>query len=316
MFSSKRVKTTIFTAALVLTAAGALVGRANAASADCEHDKKTNLVIENEVVLSEERNTTSTYNFVFDRDEMRAYMMSGELPAIEQQSVYDAFDPCRLDLGDGVRIENANNNKHGGCAHGDTACEVAKLTPAKNNESNNSNNSAVAPSKYVRPHLNEGGRRYTRKSIIMNSYRMENFEYLETANCEYYKINSAIKTEKDRTLTLRNRYESGGYFRTVSLAAGSYSRGSISISTTVAAHKTADRLGVRSISLQRYENNRWMTVKTWTNSYREDTSRFSFNTTASDLSSGSLYRVVATYTLRIRSVTATITRISSPLICR
>lgn len=121
---------------------------------------------------------------------------------------------------------------------------------------------------------------------------------------------------EEKSLDLVCAGENSSKFNRISLIVGSYSRRSISMNAVVTCKESVDRVGLRNLNLQRFQNGRWTTVRGWSNNYDYDTHRFSFAYTAYNLVSNGLYRVSATFTLRNGMTTETITRTTGSFYCR
>lgn len=312
MLSSKKVKATVVAATLVLGMTGTVLGgAAHAATAD-------------NVLMAGAQSADVCETVWFTEDEHlyeseRVFMGSAEM---DKEAVHSMLADYRISLSDAEPEFVQEPSPDADALN----CEIA-ATRSKG-ESNKEMDECTPISEVVETLIERRGsnsnhyRPYTGGTCCSPNKRGEMQACTDTDNHERLTSgsrksdgNDPVKEDEIKVLTLRSTRDN--YFRAISLSAGSYSRGKISISTMVTSRYLARRIGIRSIRLQRYQNSRWMTVQSWSNSYRRNTDRYSFSTTANNLVSGDMYRIVATYTLRNNnSETATVMRTSAPLVCR
>ncbi len=146
--------------------------------------------------------------------------------------------------------------------------------------------------------------------------RMESVFIAPIDDYNYEVSDVWIPAIEDNSLDLICAGENSSRFNRISLIVGSYSRRSISMNAVITCKERVDKVGLRNLSLQRFQNGRWTTVKGWSNNYDYDTHRFNFAYTAYSLVSNGLYRVSATFTLRDGMTTETITRTTGSFYCR
>ncbi|MCL2672133.1 MAG: hypothetical protein FWF10_08870 [Clostridiales bacterium] len=104
--------------------------------------------------------------------------------------------------------------------------------------------------------------------------------------------------------------------KTPTLKISSPSTGKITINATVQTFMVVEKVGLTTITLQRWNGSAWVVTNTWTNQFAYNTNTFSW--TKSDISaiSGASYRVSATFYAQNGTDTHSITVTTSSITCK
>ena len=102
----------------------------------------------------------------------------------------------------------------------------------------------------------------------------------------------------------------------VSLAISSIAGKTISISATANANGIMDKMGLLTISVQRYFKGRWLTVNTVTEVYSYGVTRFTYVASRADYSSGAYYRVTATFSAEKYGMVYNVSKATDAIRCK
>lgn len=92
--------------------------------------------------------------------------------------------------------------------------------------------------------------------------------------------------------------------------------GKISVSASVNAMKTVDKLGFTILEMERWDGNSWVPDATWTNKYSYSTSSFSWSGSAIGCVRGAYYKATCTFYAKIGTQVKTIDVETSYITCR